>query len=248
MTFIPISPALSTFSLCTYNICSLQYNDHISALNDLIETHHPNTIALTETWTNKSSTHSEIANATPFGYTQLSKPRTTNKNHISDKTLSGGTAFLIPDSISIILNHIITKNHWNVHLIHSNCLLHLQFLTSIARLHHQIHQILSAHQSLSRWNQNFSIFCCNYFNEFIITGDFNMTLYDLDDLLDSSSQQFIDLLSSVNLIQHVSVSTHIHWISLSLLLTLISPQQYHILLLLYLITFLFSLISTLQHF
>ena len=45
----PDHPALSSFSLCTYNIHSLLSNDHISALNDLIETHHPNIIALTET-------------------------------------------------------------------------------------------------------------------------------------------------------------------------------------------------------
>ena len=52
----PGPPAPSSFSLCTYNIRSLLSNDHISALNDLIETYHPNIIALTETWINKSST------------------------------------------------------------------------------------------------------------------------------------------------------------------------------------------------
>ena len=62
------------FSLCSYNICSLLSNDHISALNDLIEKHHPKIIALTETWINKSSTSSELANATPSGYTLLSYP------------------------------------------------------------------------------------------------------------------------------------------------------------------------------
>ena len=52
----PGSPAPSSFSLCTYNIRSILANDHISALNDLIATHHPKIIALTETWINKSST------------------------------------------------------------------------------------------------------------------------------------------------------------------------------------------------
>ena len=83
-------------------------------------------------------------------------------------------------------------------------------------------------------------------HEFIITGDFNI---HLDDHLDSSSQQLTGLLSSTNLIQHVSVSTHTnnhHLNSLSLLLTQIELQQYHNLLSLYLITFLFALTSTLH--
>ena len=67
-------PPAPFFSLCTYNIRSLLSNDHISALNDLIETHHHNIIALTETWINKSSTPSELANATPSGYILLSYP------------------------------------------------------------------------------------------------------------------------------------------------------------------------------
>ena len=54
-------------------------------LFSLIETHHPNIIALTETWINKSSNPSKRANAIPSGYTLLSYPRTTKKNHISDK-------------------------------------------------------------------------------------------------------------------------------------------------------------------
>ena len=72
----PGPPAISSFSLCTYNIRPLLSNDYISAVNNLIETHHPNIIALTETWINKSSTPSELANATPSGYTLLSYPRT----------------------------------------------------------------------------------------------------------------------------------------------------------------------------
>ena len=75
-------------------------------------------------------------------------------------------------------------------------------------------------------------------HEFIITGDFNV---HLDDPLDSSSQQFTDLLSSTNLTQHVSVSTHIHNLILDLIITSshtnLSPTMY-------LITFLFSLTST----
>ena len=129
-------PPAPSFSLCIYNIRSLLSNDHISALNDLIETHHPNIIKLTETWINKSSTPSELANENPSGYTLSSYPRTTKKSHLW-KTLGGGTAFLILDSISITLNPSHNYKAFNVHLSHLNCLpLHSRFLTSIARHHH----------------------------------------------------------------------------------------------------------------
>ena len=78
----PGPQALSSFSLNTDNIRSLFSNDHISALNDLVETHRPNIIALTELpGGNKSSTPSELANATPSGYILLSYPRATTKSH-----------------------------------------------------------------------------------------------------------------------------------------------------------------------
>ena len=89
--------ALFSFSRCTYHICPLLSNDHISALNDLIDTHHPNIIALTEIWINNLINPSELANVTPSVTPYYQKI-------ISDKTLGGGTAFLILDSISIILN------------------------------------------------------------------------------------------------------------------------------------------------
>ena len=77
----PGPPTLSSFSLCTDNICSLLTNDHISVLNDLIETHHPNIIVLTEIWINKSSTPSELANATPFVTPYLVTP-VLQKSHL----------------------------------------------------------------------------------------------------------------------------------------------------------------------
>ena len=54
----PGPSAPSSFSLCTYNMRSHLANDHTSALNYLIETHHPNIIALTKIWIKKSSTSS----------------------------------------------------------------------------------------------------------------------------------------------------------------------------------------------
>ena len=83
-------------------------------------------------------------------------------------------------------------------------------------------------------------------HEFMITGDFNILLDDpLDSLPLNNLQTYYNPLTSPNMC--LSLLTHkiIHWTSLSLLV-LISLQQYHNLLLLYLTTFLYSLTSTLH--
>ena len=149
--------------------------------------------------------HIELANSTPSGYTILSYPRTT-KNHISDKPLSGGTAFLILDSSSIILN---PSHNYKA----SECSSVTLKLPSSTLTVFNIFRPPSS----SKYSQPISVFLDEFQTflssaattpqEFIITGDFNI---HLDDHLDSSSQQFTDLLSSTNLTQHVSVSTHIH--------------------------------------
>ena len=206
MTSIPI-PALPLLLLSPSapTISALLSNDDISAVNDLIETRHPNVIALMVTWINKSSTPSEVANASPSRCTLLSYPRIT-ENHISDKTLGDGTAFLILDSISIILN----PSHNYKAFECSSLTLKLPSSTLTV---FNIYRLLTS----SKYSQLISVFLYEFqtflssaattLHEFITTGDFNI---HLDDHLDSSSQQLTDLLSSTNLTQHVSVSTHIH--------------------------------------
>ena len=207
-------PSARFSSLCTYNIRSLISNDHISALNDFIETHHPNIIALTETWINKSSTPSELANATTSGYTLLSYPHTTT-NHISDKTLGGETAFLILDAISIILNPSYNYKSFESSSVKLN-------LPSSTITVFNIYRPPSS----SKYSQPISVFLDEFQtflssaattpHEFILTGNFNIHPVDQ---LDSSSQQFRDLLSSNNLTEYVSVSTHIHNYTLVLVIT-----------------------------
>ena len=95
-------------SLCTYNIRLLLSNDHITSFHDLTNTHHPNLIALTDTWVNSSFTPSELANVTPQGYTLLSYPRTneikSKSKQNSNKALCSGTTFPIKEPASIIPN------------------------------------------------------------------------------------------------------------------------------------------------
>ena len=142
-------------------------------------------------------------------------PLASTKNHISDKTLGGGTALLILDSISIILNP--SHNYTAFECSSVTLKLHSSTLT--------VFDIYRPPTS-SKYSQPISVFLDQFQtflssaattpHEFIITGDINI---HLDDPLDSSSQQFTDLLSSTNVTQHVSVTTHIHNHSLDLVIT-----------------------------
>ena len=128
--------------------------------------------------------------------------------------MGGGTAFLILDSISIILN----PSHNYKAFQCSSVTLKLPSSTLT------IFNIYCPPTS-SKYAQPISVFLDEFqtflssaatTNEFIITGDVNI---HLDDPLNSSSQQLTDLLSSTNLTQHVSVSTHIHNHTLELIIT-----------------------------
>ena len=160
------------------------------------------------------STPSELANATPSGYTLLSYHRTT-KNPISDKTLGGGTAFLILDSISIILNPYHNYKAFEC----SSVTLKLPSSTLTVFNIYRPPSSFKYSQPISVFLDEFQTFLSSAAttpHEFIITGDFNI---HLDDHLNSSTQQFTDLLSSTNLTQHVSVSTRIHNHTLDLVIT-----------------------------
>ena len=174
----------------------------------------PNIIALTETCINKSLTTSELPNATSSGYTLFSYPR-TKKNHISDKTLGGETAFLIHDSIFIILNPSHNYNAFEC----SSVTLKLPSSTLTVFNIYRPPSSSNYSQPISVFLDEFQTFLSSAAttpHEFIITGDFNT---HLDDHVDSSAQQFTNLLSSTNLTQHVSVSTHIHNHTLYLVIT-----------------------------
>ena len=135
-------------------------------------------------------------NATPSGfYTLLSYPRTTKKNHISDKTLGGETVFLILSSISISLN----PSHNYKAFECSSVTLKLSSSTLTV---FNIHRPPSSY----KYSLSISVFLCEFQtflfsaaitpHEFIITVDF---IIRLDDPFKSSSQQFTDLLSTTNL-------------------------------------------------
>ena len=126
------------------------------------------------------------------------------KNHISDKILGGGTAFLILDSICIIFNPCHNYKSFEC----SSVTLKLPSSTFTVSNIYRRPTSSKYSETLSVFLDEFQTFLSSAAttpHEIIITGDFNI---HLDDPNDSSSQQFINLLASTNLTQHVSVSTY----------------------------------------
>ena len=103
----------------------------------------------------------------------------------SSPAVGGGTGFLIPESLS---NCLIPKYH---------------YLISIA-LPHLPHCRNLCSVFLDEFNSSLS-FAATTPHEFIITGDFNI---HLDNLSDHTTSQFLSLLSSFNLTQHVNFPIH----------------------------------------
>ena len=129
--------------------------------------------------------------------------------------MGGGTAFLILDSISIILN----PSHNYKAFECSSVILKLPSSTLTVFNIYRPPSSSKYFQPISVFLDEFQTFLSSAAttpHEFIITDDFNI---HLDDPLDSSSQQFTYLLSSTNLTQHVSVSTRIHNHTLDFVIT-----------------------------
>ena len=88
----PTHPA--NLLICTLNTRSMLTPEHGTALNDLIDNHKSDIIALTETWIRSSTTPAELIDSTPPGYSVFYAPRSHTGNP-SKPILAGGTAFLI---------------------------------------------------------------------------------------------------------------------------------------------------------
>ena len=129
--------------------------------------------------------------------------------------MGGETAFLILDSISIILN----PSHNYKAFECSSLTLTLPFSTLTIFNVYRRPTSLKYSQRISVFLDEFETFLSSAAttpHEFIITSDFNI---QFDNPLDSSSQQFTDLLSFTNVSQLASGPTHIHNHSLNLVIT-----------------------------
>ena len=171
--------------------------EHVTALNDLTDNHKPDIIALIETWIRRSITPAELIDSTPPGYTLFSAPRFHIDNP-SKPILAGGTAFLIKEPF--IQNS--AAHHYSS----------FEYLSITLKFPKAQLALFNVYRPPppSPYSQPFSTFL-NLFSsflshaattphEFIITGDFNI---HVDDLSDTQTIQFFDLLASCDLTQHV---------------------------------------------
>jgi len=135
--------------------------------------------------------------------TLFSFPRTSSKN-MSSQAVGGGTGFLIREPFTQLP---IPHNEFSS----------FESSSVTLKVPHSKISVFNIYRppSSSTFSKLFSVFLdkFNYFlsfaattpHEFIITGDFNI---HLDNHSDHATSQFLSLLSSFNLTQHVNFPTH----------------------------------------
>ena len=185
----------------TLNIRSILHPLHSAALSDLIDTHNPDLLCLTETWIKPTTTAAELLNCTPPHYPLIGTPRNGSNEILSS---GGGTAFLVWEPFTQLPTSVPDFSSFEsssvaLQLSHSKL--------SVFNIYHP--------PSSSTYSKPFSVFlddlssflsfAATTSHEFIITGDFNI---HLDNPADTLTPQFLSLLSSFNLSQHIHFPTH----------------------------------------
>ena len=196
-------PTSNTFSVCTLNILSLTNATHHTALSSIAESHHIDLFALTETWITPSTTSAELMDSVPTGFSLLSFPRPASSSAKS-KIIGGGTAFLIRDSCHILSNSAPIFKSFEASSVT------LKLLKSKLTVFNIYHPPPSSAKSVpfSQFLTDFQTLisqAATTAHEFLITGDFNI---HLDNLENSNTKLFLSLLDSCNLTQLVNFPTH----------------------------------------
>jgi exonuclease III len=183
------------------NIRSMLNTFHTIALHDLLLTHQPDLIALTETWiTPPFTTASQLINSTPHGYTLLSIPRPCTTCP-PNSNLGGGTVFLIREPSRI---------HPSFHSPDKIAFTSFELLSVTLALPSSKLTVFNIYcPPGSSDSQPFSVFLDQFQtflssalttpHEYLFTGDFNIPV---NNLLDPNTKQFLALLS-LNLTQHI---------------------------------------------
>jgi len=186
---IELNPGPVNFTICTLNIRSILHLVHSAAISDLIDSHYPDLFCLTETWIKHDTTPAELINCTPSSYSLLSFPRNSsaNRHHPTGPfmPLSNSTPQFSSFEASSVTPKLLQAkiSVFNIYRPPSSSAYSVSDNTFL----HDFNDFLS--------------FAATNPREFIITGDFNKHL-------DHLTSQFLSLLSSFNLTQHVIFPTH----------------------------------------
>ena len=198
LNLILVLPISLYQSVCTLNIRSILTDTHSAALSGLTVSHHPDLVCLTETWIKPTTTNTELANYTPPNYTFCSIPRNSSNKTRTD--IGGGTGFFIPEPFKQVPTSLPKFTSFESSSV-------------TLKLPHSVLSVFNIYcpPLSSRFSKPFSVFfsflstAATTPHEFLITGDFNI---HLDNPTDYYASQFLSLLSSFNLTQHVNFPTH----------------------------------------
>jgi len=168
--------------MCTLNIRSFTNPLHYTAIADLADTHNIDIFALSETWISPNTTSAQLFNAIPCGFTIMNTPHPV-PDSCTSSIVGGGTAFLLREPCTLLSTPTATFKSFElssvtIKLPHSNLALHNiyhppQFNTN-SRHSMSFSQFLEDFQTLIS-------FVSTSPHEFLITGDFNIHVDDLND-------------------------------------------------------------------
>ena len=203
------------FTLLTINIRSLLSIDNLNFIHDTVNSNGYDVVAITETWLSSRTSVAEYASIPPDGYDFLNVNR---DSHVAGAS-GGGIGFLVKSCHEIIGTQTYEY-------------LAFEVSTIVLRLHNINVVIANIYRTpiTSRYSKPFATFMSEFesflsgmvpkYDNIVITGDFNI---HMDEPNDSCTKQFSTLLSSLGLIQHVSVPTHERGHTLDLLITTSQP-------------------------
>lgn len=217
---VELNPGPPNLNICILNARSILHPLHKAAIFDLVNTHHPHIVALSETWVRATTTPSELADATPSGFSLISQPRSNSNCSNDSSTIGGGLAFLIKEPYTPL------SGPSHMHTFSTFETLSLTISTSTGKL--TIFNIYRPPTS-SKHTGTFSMFMSQFESflssiaptphNILITGDFNI---HVNDLSNQNTTAFLTLLDAYNLKQLVDFPTHIGNNTLDLLIV---PDQ-----------------------
>jgi len=202
-------------NLCTLNVRSLFAPNRSVFFSDILTTENIDIFALSETFQNVNTTPAQLFDITPQSFQFLGQPRCGHSRLTAKANIGGGLGFLVKDLLCPDVIHLPSFSSFESFGITVKSRGSKLAIFNIYRL-----------PDSSSYSKPFSTFISEFSSflsasatvphDFIITGDFNI---HVNNQSDTHSAQFLSLLDSFNLKQHVSSSTHISNNILDLVIT-----------------------------
>ena len=207
------SPTGDKLSICCINPRSVKNKTLI--LNDFIVSNDYDVVAITETWLGTSQDKKCIGELVPEGYSFKHIPRPPGQE-------GGGVAILFKSNIKFKL---VTRRS-ATHFESLECVLSTSDCSfGLAVIYRPRPTKVNGFRN-SVFFEEWGTFLGEYASlgiEFLIVGDFNFHVDDLEN--DRDARQFIDQLDECGMRQHVSEPTHVHGHTLDLVITRDGPGR-----------------------